>query len=165
MVEDYSARSVFVINIDDLICRSILGFTIEKFKLLKLLDFSIAPLDYIPREVGKLCFLKSLNLRNTKVKMLPKSIGKLHNLHLVNTHIHNLPIEINKLRNLRHLLVFHHDHATGYGYGAFRGLRTHEGIGHFVELQTLTNVEAYHHHGFSLVKELETMSQLRWLCI
>lgn len=160
----------FAFNLDESVSTSFVGFLIEKFKLLKVLDFSNAPIDYIPEAVGKLYLLKSLNIRNTKVRMLRKSIGKLHNLRtldLVNTPIHKLSIVVNKLQNLQHLSGFYHDHATGYDNGALHGMRLKEGIRRLVELQTLTNVEAYHQHhqGFSLVKELETLSQLRWLGI
>ncbi|XP_024028473.1 disease resistance protein RPM1 [Morus notabilis] len=164
-VEDYSARSIFVFNNE--LTTPFVEFTFEKFKLLKVLDFSNTPLDCIPEGLGSLHHLRSLNLRNTKVRMLPKSICKLNNLEtldIVNTQISELPIEINKLRNLRHLLGLCHDPARGYGIEAFQGQRLHRGIGHLEELQTLSNVQALHNE-FCIVKELELLTQLRWLGI
>lgn len=53
-VKDYSARSIFALNINELISTSFVGFAIEKFKLLKVFDISNTPIDYIPeRNSGK----------------------------------------------------------------------------------------------------------------
>jgi disease resistance protein RPM1 len=57
--------------------RSFIVNLFKKFKLLKVLDFEDAPIDYLPGEVQNLFLLKHLSLRNTKVKMLPKSMGRL----------------------------------------------------------------------------------------
>ena len=38
------------------------------FKLMKIMDCEGAPIDYIPKEVGNLLYLKYLSLRDTKVK-------------------------------------------------------------------------------------------------
>ena len=50
------------------------------FKLMKIMDFEGAPINHIPKEVGNLFHLRYLSLRDTKVQVLPKSIGKLQNL-------------------------------------------------------------------------------------
>ena len=51
---------------------------------MKTMDFESAPIDYIPEEVGNQFHLKYLSLRDMKVKKLPKSIGKLKNLETLN---------------------------------------------------------------------------------
>jgi disease resistance protein RPM1 len=62
--------------------------------------------------VGNLFHLKFLSLCRTKVKILPKSVGRLHNLQTLNvgeTLVHELPIEIFMLYKLRRLMAFSHD--------------------------------------------------------
>lgn len=65
-------RSVFLFNIDNL--DNHFSNLFQKFKLLKVLDFTNAPLCNLPKQVGKLLHLKYLCLKNTKLKKLPKSI-------------------------------------------------------------------------------------------
>jgi disease resistance protein RPM1 len=69
--------SIFLFNINEM-CNSFIVKLFKKFKLLKVLDFEDAPIDYLPQEVGNLFHLKYLSLRRTKVKILPKSMGRLH---------------------------------------------------------------------------------------
>jgi disease resistance protein RPM1 len=64
--------------------RSFIVKLFKKFKLLKVMDFEDAPIDYLPQEVGNLFHLKHLSLRRTKVKILPKSVGRLLNLQTIN---------------------------------------------------------------------------------
>ncbi|GMQ04106.1 hypothetical protein CsSME_00049638 [Camellia sinensis var. sinensis] len=49
-------------------------------RLLNVLDLEGTPLETIPYEVLKLIHIRYLGLRYTKVKMVPKLIGKLENL-------------------------------------------------------------------------------------
>jgi disease resistance protein RPM1 len=71
---EYSrVRSIFLFNISEM-PRSLIVKLFKKFKLLKVLDFEDAPIDYLPQEVGNLFHLKNLSLRRTKVKILPKSV-------------------------------------------------------------------------------------------
>lgn len=60
-----------------------------------MLDFEDAPLEYLPEEVAKLFHLHYLSLRNSKVKVLRRSIGKLPNLEtldLKRSHVNVLPL-------------------------------------------------------------------------
>jgi disease resistance protein RPM1 len=135
----------------------------KKFKLLKVLDFEDAPIDYLPQEVGNLFHLKYLNLRRTKVKILPKSVGRLHNLQTLNveeTAVRELPIEIFSFYKLRHILAHSHDFEIKSSFYSVRGVKVHEGVGCLKELQELSFIEA-NHHGASLFEELGKLSQLR----
>jgi Leucine-rich repeat (LRR) protein len=53
----------------------------SSFKFLRLLDLSYRNLDSVPSSIGELKHLRHLDLfRNVKMKKLPNSITKLHNL-------------------------------------------------------------------------------------
>jgi disease resistance protein RPM1 len=128
----------------------------KKFKLLKVLDFEDAPIDYLPQEVGNLFHLKYLNLRRTKVKILPKSVGKLYNLQTLNvveTAVHELPIEMFRLYKLRQIIAYSHDFESKSSFYSVRGVKVHEWVGCLNELQELSTIEA-NHHGVGLFEEL-----------
>ncbi|XP_043692499.1 probable disease resistance RPP8-like protein 4 [Telopea speciosissima] len=83
----------------------------REFKLLNVLDLEDAPgIKTLPKEIGKLIFLKYLSFRGTGLKTLPPWVGNLYNLQTLNlfgTRIDEyLPIEILKLEKLRHLLCY-----------------------------------------------------------
>ncbi|XP_059436277.1 disease resistance protein RPM1-like [Corylus avellana] len=164
---EYSrVRSIFLFNITEL-PRSFIVKLFQKFKLLKVLDFEDAPIDYLPQEVGNLFHLKSLGLRRTKVKILPKSVGRLQNLQTLNvmeTEVRELPTEIFRLYKLRQILAHSHDFEIKSSFYSIKGVKLHEGVGCFKDLQMLTLIEA-NHHGVGLFKELEKLSQLRKLGI
>jgi disease resistance protein RPM1 len=164
---EYSrVRSIFLFNTNK-IPRSFIVKLFKKFKLLKVLDFEDAPIDYLPQEVGNLFHLKNLNLRRTKVKILPKSVGRLQNLQTLNvleTAVHELPIEIFRLYKLRHISAHSRDFEIKNSFHSERGVKIHEGIGCLNNLQTLVIIEA-NHHGVGLFEELGKLSQLRILGI
>jgi hypothetical protein len=111
--------------------RSFIVKLFKKFKLLKLLDFEDAPIDYLPQEVGNLFHLKHLSLRRTKVKILPKSMGRLQNLQTLNvleTAVRELPIEIFRLCKLRHLLAHYHDLEIESIWYAMQGVKVRDGF-------------------------------------
>ncbi|GLT52863.1 hypothetical protein SLA2020_261770 [Shorea laevis] len=151
---EYSrVRSVFLFNISEM-PRSFIIKLFKNFKLLKVLDFEDAPIDYLPQEVGNLFHLKYLSLRGTKVKILPKSVGRLQNLqtlNLIETAVHELPIEIFRLYKLRHILAFSHDFEIKSSVNSVRGVKVHEGIAYLNDLETLLLIEA-NHHGAQSVK-------------
>jgi disease resistance protein RPM1 len=139
----------------------------KKFKLLKVLDFENAPIDYLPQEVGNLFHLKHLSLRRTKVKILPKSVGRLQNLLTLNvmeTAVRELPIEIFRLYKLRHILAHSHDFEIKSSFDSVRGVKVREEVGCLNELHTLSFIEA-NHHGHGLFEELGKLGQLRMLGI
>jgi disease resistance protein RPM1 len=164
---EYSrVRSVFLFNINEM-PRSFIVKLFKKFKLLKVLDFEDAPIDYLPQEVGNLFHLKHLGLKRTKVKILPKSVGRLQNLHTLNvldTTVRELPIEIFRLYKLRHILANFHDLEIKSNFFSVRGVKVHEGVGCLNNLQMLSLIEA-NHHGVGLFEELGKLTQLRILGI
>ncbi|CAN6709721.1 unnamed protein product [Malus baccata var. baccata] len=112
-------------------------------------------------------FHKIIRLRNTKVKLLPDSIGNLQNLEtldLKQSLVYEIPATISKLVKLRHLLAYHRDYnyAVGLFWNMEKGVKIHEGIGCLHALQKLSYVEA-NHGGIRLIKELEKLRQLRKL--
>ncbi|CAL9008558.1 unnamed protein product, partial [Prunus brigantina] len=141
-IEHSHIRSVFTFNQEEW-SESFLNTLSGNFKLLKVLDFTDAPLNHLPKYVGDLYLLKYLSLRNTKVKFLPESIGNLQNLEtldLKQSLVYEIPAKINKLR----------------------GVKIHDGIGSLCALQKLYHVEA-NHGGISLIKALGKLRQLRKL--
>ncbi|KAJ1428457.1 Virus X resistance protein-like, coiled-coil domain [Sesbania bispinosa] len=77
--------------------------------MLKVLDFEDARLKHVPQNLGNLIHLKYLSFKhNGEIESLPKSIGKLQNLETLNidgTRVCEMPKEISKLKKLRHLLI------------------------------------------------------------
>ena len=94
--------SILIFRVEE-VPNSFLAKCFANFKLIKIMDFEGAHIDYIPKEVGNLFHLRYLSLRDTKVHILPKSIGKLHNLEtldLKRSLVSELPTEISGLHNL-----------------------------------------------------------------
>ncbi|XP_059440264.1 disease resistance protein RPM1-like [Corylus avellana] len=159
-------RSVFLFNINKM-PNSFIVKLFKKFKLLKVLDFENAPIDYLPQEVGNLFHLKYLSLRRTKVKILPKSVGMLYNLLTLNvmeTAVRELPIEIFRLYKLRQILAHSHDLEIESSFYSFRGVKVPERVGCLKDLEALSIIEA-NHYGVVLFEELNKLSQLRTLAI
>ena len=98
--------------------------------------------------------------------MLPKSIGKLQNLQtldLKHSLVDALPVEIKKLQKLRHILAYSYNYHPEWQCFSVKGIHVGEGIGSMVELQKLCYVEA--NHGKGLIAELGKLKQLRKLGI
>ncbi|CBI37305.3 unnamed protein product, partial [Vitis vinifera] len=75
---------------------------------------------------SKCKLVKFLSLRKTKVKMLPKSIGKLQNLQtldLKHSLVEELPVEINRLQKLRHILAYNYNFDVEFSSVSVKGLR------------------------------------------
>ncbi|PON55821.1 NB-ARC domain, LRR domain containing protein [Parasponia andersonii] len=96
----------------DKLTNSVLVTMFEKFKLLKVLDFTKVHIDYLPKDLGNLFHLTYLSLRNKKVKKLPKSIGignleDLQTLVTVEVNPDRIGIlaELEKLKKLRSLAI------------------------------------------------------------
>ncbi|XP_034692078.1 disease resistance protein RPM1-like [Vitis riparia] len=98
--------------------------------------------------------------------MLPRSVGKLQNLQTLDlkyTLVEDLPVEINRLKKLRNILVQNYDFDVDLDLFSVKGVHVKEGIGCLEELQRLYCVEA--NHGVGVIKELGKLRQLRKLSI
>ncbi|XP_059669276.1 disease resistance protein RPM1-like [Cornus florida] len=109
-------------------------------------------------------FMGTLMANFKLLKVLPKSIGKLRyllTLDLKQSRVVVLPIEINKLHKLRHLLASNRSPDVIRSESGAVKIQA-EGFGCLKDLQVLKSVEA-NDDGGSLVKELIKLRQLRKL--
>ena len=93
----------------DKVPKSFLAICFANFKLTKTMDFESALIDYIPKEVGKLFHLRRLILRDTKIKILMKSIDKQHSLEIQDLKralMSELQAKISGLLKLRYLAAY-----------------------------------------------------------
>jgi disease resistance protein RPM1 len=130
-IEYSQVCSVFLFNINEM-PNSFIVKLFKKVKLLKVLDFEDAPIDYLPQEMGNLFHLKYLSFRRTKVKILPKLVGRLHNLQTLNvmeTTVRELPIEIFSLYKLRQIFAHSYDLEIKSSFYSVRGVKVHERVG------------------------------------
>ncbi|XP_044466361.1 disease resistance protein RPM1-like [Mangifera indica] len=152
-------RSLFMFGIEEKPCLHALFPS--GFNLLGVLDMRDTPITKFPIEIVNLYYLKYLSLRNTKVKTIPRLIGKLQNLEtldLKHAYVTELPAEILNLKNLRHLMVYRYEYEsyTNTKFG-FKGL---EKIGVLQSLQKICFIEANH---VGILQELAKLTQLRRL--
>ncbi|XP_057744576.1 putative disease resistance protein At3g14460 [Arachis stenosperma] len=92
-------------NIDDVTCNPIL-----KLKYLRVLSLpSFKALDVLPRLIGKLTYLRYLDLSRTCIRTLPESLCDLYNLQTLKlaccSSLTKLPNGMHKLVNLQHLNI------------------------------------------------------------
>ncbi|GFZ16606.1 hypothetical protein Acr_25g0010150 [Actinidia rufa] len=133
----------------------------DGLRMLTLLDLEGTQLEAFPNEVVKLCHLRHLSLRRTKLRTIPKSIGNLQNLETLNlkqTQVTELPDEILKLQRLRHLLLYRCYRRFDYR----RGFKAPMGIGSLSSLQKLCSIEVNHDNNNGIVlREVGKLTQLR----
>ncbi|KAL7205138.1 hypothetical protein ACSBR2_018125 [Camellia fascicularis] len=102
-----------------------------------------------------------LNLKRTKVKELPKSIGRLCNLETLDirdSKIQVLPTGITTLKKLRHLIMYRYNKAgDGSQFEYVYGIAAPANICKLTNLQVLACVEAES----DLMKRLRNMTQLK----
>ncbi|XP_078170538.1 disease resistance protein Pik-2-like [Carex rostrata] len=107
-----------------------------RMKLVRVLDLegTLNLNDGDLRSIDKLCHLKYLGLRGTKITELPESLGKLSELETLdirNTRVVRLPTGLAKLHKLSYLRA---------GFGKFRwgvgGVRVSRGIGTFISIKS-----------------------------
>ncbi|RWR84827.1 disease resistance protein RPM1-like protein [Cinnamomum micranthum f. kanehirae] len=113
----------------------------------------------LPDQVGDLCHLTYLGLRNTKIRHLPDSLGKLRNLETLDvrdTLVKTLPDNVKLMSSLRHLLLskvkIHSFHEL---------IEMPTGTDNLCCLQTLSGVKASTH----LPGELGHLTQLKKLYV
>ncbi|XP_070033014.1 putative disease resistance protein At1g59780 [Nicotiana tabacum] len=106
---------------------------------------------------GSFKLLKCLNLRSTKIKHIPGSIGKLENLEFLDlreTLVNKLPVEILKLQH-RHIFI------NRFAAGYIHGFEAPKKIGTLVSLEMVNRINAT----TSTVIELGKLTRLRMLYI
>ncbi|XP_051137091.1 disease resistance protein RPM1-like [Andrographis paniculata] len=133
---------------------------LSNFRLLRVLELIGAPIDSLPKTLGKLFNLRYLGLKHTKISELPVSISRLRNLQTLDirrTLIKELPKEIGKLRKLRHLLVY-----TGSDEEVFYYVSGMKGPNTIVELKDLQVVNCLEANS-DLVQRIGELTQLRRL--
>jgi disease resistance protein RPM1 len=132
-----------------------------KSRYMTVLELAGLPIEEIPYAIGDLFNLRHLGLRDSKVKMLPKSIEKLSYLLTLDLHgsdVHELPSGIVKLKKLRHLLAQKLSD-TGASFQSFSGVSISKGLGNLKNLQTLQALVAEDES----VRQLGELRQLRSL--
>ncbi|GLJ10744.1 hypothetical protein SUGI_0134170 [Cryptomeria japonica] len=85
------------------------GF-LEKLNMLKVLDLSNTPIKSLPKSIKQLQNLLYLQLSNTQIKVIPHQtfeLSRLQFLDLSFSHLKNIPSVINKLKFLRILKLAH----------------------------------------------------------
>ncbi|XVF18371.1 hypothetical protein REPUB_Repub11eG0015800 [Reevesia pubescens] len=139
------------------------------YKHLREIDFERAPLDYVPVEFGNLLLLRYLSLRDTKVKILPKSIRKLHNLQtldLKRSLVHEIPKEISNLRNLQYLVAYSVDYDNRYSIQTDQGVKINGIVIRSLEsLEKLYYMDFQAQNGGDFFSSLRRLKQLRKLGI
>ncbi|XP_057471901.1 LOW QUALITY PROTEIN: disease resistance protein RPM1-like [Actinidia eriantha] len=137
----------------------------SNMQLLKVLHLEGASnLDTFPSEITGLLLLTYLCLSHTRIKSIPKALGNLRDLEtldLKQTFVTKIPKKITKLAKLRHLLV-HYYNLSGYeSFDTVKGFEISKKISRLTNLQKLSFVKANKH----LISNLGHLTQLRKLGI
>ncbi|XVF13713.1 hypothetical protein REPUB_Repub08aG0231200 [Reevesia pubescens] len=135
-------------------------------RLLAVLDMQATPLTKFPTEVVNMYYLKYLSLRETKVTVVPRFIGKLLNLEtldLKHAYVTELPVEVLQLQRLRHLLVYRYEFESYDYFHSKYGFKGLDKIGELQSLQKLGLIEV--NQGNVILAELGKLTQLRRLYI
>ena len=131
-VESSNIRSLHVFG-DEELSESLVKSMPTKYRLLRVLQFEGAPMyDYVPpiESLGDLSFLRYLSFRCSNIVHLPKLIGELHNLETLDlrqTYECMMPREIYKLKKLRHLNGYY-GFKMDSGIGDLTSLQTLRGV-------------------------------------
>ncbi|KAI4370778.1 hypothetical protein MLD38_019088 [Melastoma candidum] len=156
-------RSLYLFAVDKPFVDAILTCSM---RLLTVLDLQAAPISKFPVQVVDCYYLIFLSLRNTEVKTIPRSIGKLQKLEtldLKQTNVTSLPEEVLKLQRLRHLLVYRYENVS-YNCSKY-GFKALDGIGAMQSLQKLCYIEADSERNSVVLKEIGKLTQLTRLAI
>ncbi|KAA3458006.1 Disease resistance protein [Gossypium australe] len=147
---------------------SIIAFQVD-FKFLKEVDFAGVPLSYVSEELWDLLHLRYSSLRYTKVKMLPESIGKLHNLQsldLKRSPVHELPAEGNKLYNLQYLAAYYTSCDKNSNIYSRKEVKVSNSFANLNSLEKLLKSSKLKpKHGVAFFTAIEQMNKLQSLSI
>ncbi|VAH99103.1 unnamed protein product [Triticum turgidum subsp. durum] len=133
------------ITLDKSIPSSTIHVLCVESRYMTVLELSGLPMEKIPDAIGDLFNLRHLGLRDTKVKVLPKSVERLSNLLTLDLHgtdIHELPSGIGKLKKLRHLFAEKTIDPDWREIQCCSGVCIPNGLGNLTNLQTLQALEA-----------------------
>ncbi|XP_057464200.1 disease resistance protein RPM1-like [Actinidia eriantha] len=137
----------------------------SNWQFLKVLHLEGASnLDTFPGEITELLLLNYLCLSHTRIKSIPKTLGNLHNLETLDlrqTFVTKLPREITNLGKLRHLLVYSYNVGYNVSFDCVKGFELSKKISNLSSLQKLSFVKANGH----LISSLVYLTQLRKLGI
>ncbi|KAJ3680174.1 hypothetical protein LUZ60_016452 [Juncus effusus] len=131
---------------------------LSNFKLMHVLSLKSSNIVSLPDAVFELFNLHYLDLSFIKIKVIPKSLGRLkllQTLHLWQTLVEQLPHEITKLTKLRHLIVFLCPDYTSFDN--YFGVPVPVEICCLKELQILDAIEANQ----NLVSQLGSLAMLK----
>ena len=121
--------------------RTLLGFKLDSvcmdfpthgMQLIRVIDLEGAPIEVLPKQVGKLANLRYLGLRKTKIKSLRSSVHKLSRLQTLdvrNTLVICMSSSVWKIKALRHLLVSRVVGLSGIQPGNLRNLQVLASVG------------------------------------
>ncbi|WOL07182.1 disease resistance protein RGA3 [Canna indica] len=111
----------------------------KKLKFLRTLDLSNCKLKVLPESIKKLRHLRCLQLRDTNISSLPESIGELYNLQILGLRncysLEELPSGTKNLLKLRHLDL-HLDQGSVEAMSKLRSIPPEIGV--LTDLQTLS---------------------------
>ncbi|XP_040366513.1 disease resistance protein RPM1 isoform X2 [Rosa chinensis] len=122
----------------------------------------------LPAKIRRLSIHNTLQyVQTNRVKTIPRFIGKLQNLEtldLKHSRVTELPVEILKLQHLRYLLVYRYEFVPYEDFHSTYGFKVLAKIGALKSLQKLCFIEV-NQGGSALLRELGKLVQLRRLGI
>ncbi|XP_006662833.1 disease resistance protein RPM1-like [Oryza brachyantha] len=133
---------------------------LSESKYLTVLELQDSEITELPKSVGNLFNLRYIGLRLTKVKSLPDTIENLSNLHTLDikqTKIEKLPRGIVNIKKLRHLLADRYADEKQEEFRYFIGVQAPKDLSNLKELQTLETVQA----SKELAEQLKKLMKLR----
>ncbi|KAK1268065.1 Disease resistance protein RPM1 [Acorus gramineus] len=145
-------RSLLVFSTD---ARTLNLLAALRFRLLRVLDLYGAPVESLPNAVCNLFNLKYLSIRQTNVNVLPKHLGrlqKLQTLDLQYSKVKKLP-SLTELHDLRHLFIIH----SVDRFGRSVGMQTLGKIWALKDLQTLKGIVSNN----KIIQQVQNLKMLR----
>ncbi|KAE8805275.1 Disease resistance protein RPM1 [Hordeum vulgare] len=155
----------FVTLDNSMVSFTLLPMLCKESRYMTVLELSGLSIENIPDAIGDLFNLRHLGLRDSKVKMFPRSVEKFSNLltlDLLRSDVHELPSGIVNLKKLRHLFVEKRVNADLRGIKCFSGVHVPNGLGNLTNLQTLQALVA-HDESIRHLRELRQLRSLRLL--
>ncbi|SPT20141.1 unnamed protein product [Triticum aestivum] len=131
---------------------------------LTVLELQDSEITEVPKSIGSQFNLRYIGLRRTKVKALPDTIehlSRLHTLDIKQTKIEKLPRGLFKIKKLQHLFADRYVDEKQVEFRYFNGMQAPKELSNLEELQTLETVESSN----DLAEQLKKLMQLRSLWI